>query len=50
MPKKHKLSNEQTIELIKARKDNKDKNADSRLKALLLYGEGVIRQFEVLSL
>jgi len=41
MPKKHKLSDEQMIELRKARRDNKDKNVDSRLKALLLYGEGV---------
>ena len=41
MSKKHKLSDEQMLELKEARKSNKDKNVDNRLKALLLYGEGV---------
>ena len=41
MPKKHKLSDEQIAELKEARKANKDKNVDNRLKALLLYSEGV---------
>ena len=40
MPKKHKLSDEQMLELKKARTANKNKNIDIRLKALLLYGEG----------
>ena len=41
MQKKQKLSDEQISELKEARKVNKDKNIDSRLNALLLYGEGV---------
>ena len=41
MPKKHSLSDGQMLELGDARKANKDKNIDSRLKALLLYGQGM---------
>ena len=41
MPKKHKLSDEQMTELKEARKANKYKNIDNRLKAMLLYAEGV---------
>ena len=41
MPKKHKLSDDQMAELKEACKANRDKNVDKRLKALLLYGEGI---------
>ena len=41
MPIKHKLSNEQIQELEDARNKNKDKNIDDRLKALLLYANGM---------
>jgi len=41
MSKKPKLSDAQMLELKKVRKCNKDTNVDNRLKALLLYGEGV---------
>ena len=41
VPIKHKLSNEQIQELEDARNKNKDKNIDDRLKALLLYANGM---------
>lgn len=40
MPKRHKLSEEQIRELEKARKQNKNKNVDNRMKALLLHASG----------
>ena len=41
MPKRHKISEEQVVELNRARKETKDKNVDKRLKALLLHSEGM---------
>lgn len=41
MPKKYKLSYEQVQELEGVRKKNKDKNIDDRLKALLMYADGM---------
>ena len=41
MPKKHVITEEQIAELEKARKECKNKREDRRLKALLLYAEGM---------
>ena len=43
MPKSKRLSDDQMQELSAARKNNKGKSAEKRLKALLLYGEGFKR-------
>jgi len=40
MPKRNHISEEEVIEIQKARKNNKDKNIDKRLEALLLHAEG----------
>jgi transposase len=40
MPKRHHITEEQVKELKAARKTNKDKNKEKRLKALLLHAEG----------
>lgn len=40
MPKRYQISEEQTIELEAARKSNKDKNVEKRLKASLLRAAG----------
>jgi len=41
MPKKYKISTEQIKEIAEARKTIKDKNADRRLRAAQLRGEGL---------
>ena len=41
MPKSYHVSEEQVLELKAARAQNKDKNVDKRLKALILRGEGM---------
>ena len=43
MPVKYHMNKEQINEINKARKENKDKNIEKRLKALLLYSEGKSR-------
>ena len=43
MPRYH-ISEEQEAELEKARKKNKDKNIEKRLKALLMHAEGKNRE------
>jgi len=40
MPRKHTITSEQVRELEKARKENKDKNKEKRLKALLMHAGG----------
>ena len=40
MPKRHKISEAQEKEIQEARKNNKDKKADRRLKAILLHAVG----------
>ena len=40
MAKKYEISEEQSREIQQARKDNRNKNVDRRLHALLLYAEG----------
>jgi transposase len=40
MPKRYKINEEQVAEIEAARKENKDKNIDKRLEALLLHAEG----------
>jgi transposase len=40
MPKRYQINEKQVIEIEKARKWNKDKNIEKRLKALLLHAEG----------
>lgn len=42
MPKKYEMNEEQKAELKSARKNNRNKNIDRRLHALLLYAEGYI--------
>lgn len=44
MGKRHTITQEQVLELEKARKANKNKNVDDRLKALLLFAEGMKRR------
>jgi len=41
MPKRHKITEEQVEELRRAREETKDKNVDSRLRALMLHAEGM---------
>jgi transposase len=41
MPKRRVITEEQVKEIEKARKANKDKNVDNRLKALLLHADGI---------
>ena len=43
MPKTYQISEEQVIELEAARKANKDKNVERRLKALMLRAQGIKR-------
>lgn len=40
MPRRNQISEEEVLEIQKARKKNKDKNIDRRLEALLLHAEG----------
>ena len=40
MPKRYHINEEQLIELEEARSQNKDKNVEKRLKALLLHAQG----------
>lgn len=40
MPKRYYISEEQVVEIEMSRKQNKNKNIDKRLKALLLHAEG----------
>jgi transposase len=44
MPKRYHINEEQTRELEGARKENKDKNVEKRLRALLLHAEGKTRE------
>ena len=43
-PMRYHISKEQVVEIEKARKKNKDKNVEKRLKALLLHAEGKKRE------
>jgi transposase len=40
MPKRYKISKEQVAEIEEARRENKNKNVEKRLKALQLHAEG----------
>ena len=40
MPKRYHINEEQAVEIENARKSNKDKNVEKRLKALLLHAQG----------
>lgn len=44
MPKRYHINEEQIKEIEKVRKQNKDKNVEKRLKALLLHAEGKKRE------
>jgi len=44
MPKRYNINEDQVKELEEARKKNKDKNVEKRLKALLLHAEGKTRE------
>ena len=44
MPKRFHINEEQVKELEEARRKNKDKNVEKRLKALLLHAEGKTRE------
>jgi hypothetical protein len=44
MPKRYHINEEQARELERARKGNKDKNVEKRLRALLLHAEGKTRE------
>jgi transposase len=44
MPKRYHINDEQADEIKKARKENKDKNVEKRLKALLLHAAGKTRE------
>ena len=44
MPKRYHINEEQARELERARKENKDKNVERRLRALLLHAEGKTRE------
>lgn len=44
MGKRYHINDEQVAEIKKARKQNKDKNVEKRLKALLLHAEGKKRE------
>ena len=44
MRKRHEITEEQVIELEAARKKNKNKNVEKRLKALLLFAGGLKRE------
>jgi transposase len=44
MPKRHYINEDQVKELKNARKKNKDKNVEKRLKTLLLHAEGKTRE------
>jgi len=44
MKKRHEISEEQKAEIGRARKGNKNKNVEKRLKALLLHAEGKSRK------
>jgi len=44
MPKRYYIDAEQVRELEKARKENKEKNVEKRLRALLLHAEGKKRE------
>jgi len=41
MPKRREINKEQVAEIEKVRKENKDKNVEMRLKALLLHAGGI---------
>ena len=44
MSKRYHINEEQKKEIVKARKENKDKNVEKRLKVLLLHAEGKTRE------
>jgi len=44
MPKRNEISKEQANEIEEARKKNKDKNVEKRLRALTLHAEGETRE------
>jgi len=44
MGKRHEISREQVVELETARKKNRDKNVEKRLKALIMFAEGGKRE------
>ena len=44
MPKRYQMNEEQVKEIKEARKENKDKNVEKRLKVLLLHAEGKKRE------
>ena len=44
MARRYKMTEEQKAEIERARKENKDKNVEKRLKALSLYAEGLSRK------
>ena len=44
MPQRYEISEEQAAEIERARKKNRDKNVEKRLKALLLHSQGKKRE------